>query len=159
MTQRHFGNRSAAIEDRSQQIFVLRRIDPVVPAGQHRDRAAVEAGAVRRLIDAACQARGDDKTGLTEIMCQLAGEFQPGAGRVARAHDRDHRPHQRLDRAAHAEQRRGIVERRKPWRIAGFAGRDQADALSLAGGEFGAGIVLAADTALTRRATPPRQIG
>jgi hypothetical protein len=92
-------------------------------------------------------------------MRQLAGELQPGAGRVARAHDRDHRPHQRLDRAADAEQWRGIVERREPWRIAGFAGRDQADIKSFAGGEFGARIVLAADTPLTCRAAASRQIG
>ena len=114
---------------------------------------------MRRLIDAARQSRGDDKTGLAEIARQRACEFEAGAGGVARADDRDHRPHQHVQRAAHAEQRRRIVEYRKPRRITGFARRDQADAELLAGGEFGARIGLAADPARTRSAAAPRQIG
>ena len=85
-------------------------------------------------------------------------EFQPGAGGVARADDRDHRPHQHILRAAHAEQRRRIVKRGQPRRIAGFVRREQADAELLAGGELSARIVLAADPARTRRAAAPRQI-
>ena len=107
---------------------MLGRIDLVMAAGQHRHRAAREAGAMRRLIDAARQPRGNDKTGLAEIARQRACEFQAGAGGVARADDRDHRPHQHLQRAAHAEQRRRIVQHRKPRRITGFARREQADA-------------------------------
>ena len=126
MAERHFGNRAALIEQGGEQILMLRRIDPVVAAGQHRDRAAFDRGAMRGLIDAARQARDDDEAGLAEIARQLAGEFQPGAGGVARADDRDHRPHQRVGRAAHAEQGRRIVERRQPRRIGGFARRDQA---------------------------------
>ena len=40
-------------QQRGQQILMLGRIDPVVAAGQHRDRAARDAGAVRGLVDAA----------------------------------------------------------------------------------------------------------
>ena len=97
-------------------------------AGQHRHGAAREAGAMRRLIDAARQPRGDDKTGVAEIARQRAREFEAGAGGVARADDGDHRPHQHLKRAAHAEQGRRIVEHGQPRRIAGFARRHQADA-------------------------------
>ena len=100
---------------------------------------------MRGLIDATRQARGDDKAGVAEIMRQLAGEFQAGAGSVAGADDRDHRPHQRLHRAAHAEQGRRIVERRQPRRITGFSGRDQIDAEPLACGKLSARILLAAD--------------
>jgi hypothetical protein len=56
-------------------------------AGQHCHRAALNAGAMRCLIDAARQPRGNDETGLAKIARQLAGEFEPGAGCVARADD------------------------------------------------------------------------
>jgi hypothetical protein len=54
---------------------MLRWVDPVMAAGQHRHGAAVDAGAVRRLIDAARQTGGNDKTGLAEIMRQFTCEF------------------------------------------------------------------------------------
>ena len=82
-------------------------------------------GAMRGLIDAAGEAGDDDETGVAKIARQLAGEFQPGARGVARADDRDHRPHQHVGRAAHAEQGRRIVQRRQPRRIGGFARRDE----------------------------------
>jgi hypothetical protein len=57
MAERHLGNRCPlGGDDRRQQRFVFGRIDPVMAAGQHRDRTACDAGAVRRLIDAARQA-------------------------------------------------------------------------------------------------------
>ena len=62
---------------------MLGRIDPVVPAGQHRHGAAIDTGAMRRLIDAARQSRGDDKAGLAEIVRELGREFQADAGRIA----------------------------------------------------------------------------
>ena len=62
---------------------MLGRIDPVVPASQHSERAAIEACAVRGLIDATRQSGGNDKTGVAQIMRQLACEFQAGTGRVA----------------------------------------------------------------------------
>ena len=147
------------LEQRGEQILMLGRIDPVVAAGQHRDRAACDRGAMRGLIDAARQPRDDDKAGVAEIARQLACEFQAGAGGVAGADDRDHRPHQRLRRAAHAEQGRRIVERRQPRRIGGFARRDQRDADLFGRGEFGPRFLLAADAPGTRRAATPRQIG
>jgi len=128
-------------------------------AGQHRHGAAFDAGAMRRLVDAARQSRGNDETGLAKIPRQRACEFQAGAGGVARADDRDHRPHQHLKRAAHAEQRRRIVEHCEPRRIAGFARRHQSDAVSFARCKLSARIFLAADPARPRRAAAPRQIG
>jgi hypothetical protein len=53
-------------------------------------------------------------------------------------------------RAAHAEQRRGVVDCREPRRIAGLFRGEQADAERVAGGELGAGIFLAADPDLAR---------
>ena len=99
VAERHFRDRGAALrQDVEQQILVLGRIDAVVAAGQHRDGAAGEAGAMRGLVDAARQTRDDDEAGGAEIARELAGEFQPGAGGVARADDRDHRPHQAASR-------------------------------------------------------------
>ena len=46
----------------------------------------------------------------------------------------------------------------EPRRIAGLARRDQADAKLAAACEFTAGVVLAADTARTRRAAAPGEI-
>ena len=160
VAERHFGNRAAAFEQRAPA-------DPHARADRsgHGRRPAPRpcrlsiAGAMRGLIDAARQPRDDDEAGVAEIARQLACEFQPGAGGVARADDGDHRPHQRVGRAAHAEQRRRIVERRQPRRIAGLAGRDQATPILSAGGEFGPRLVLAADAARTRGAAAPRQIG
>jgi hypothetical protein len=90
---------------------------------------------------------------------QLACKFQPCAGGVARADDRDHRPHQAVWRTAHAEQRRRIVERRQPRWIAGFAGRDQRDADPFGRSDLSPRFLLAADPLGTRRAATPHQIG
>ena len=70
VTDRHFGYRAALLEQRGQQILVLGRIDPVMAAGQHRDGAALDGGAMRGLIDAARQPRDDDKAGVAEIARQ-----------------------------------------------------------------------------------------
>jgi hypothetical protein len=58
---------------------MLGRIDLVMTAGQYRHGAAFDAGAMRRLIDAARQSRRNDETGLAEIARQRAGEFEAGA--------------------------------------------------------------------------------
>jgi hypothetical protein len=72
-------------------------------AGQHRHRARGKAGAMRRRIDPARQARGNDKAGLAEITREGTCEFQSGAGGVARADDGDQGPHQRIAHPAHAK--------------------------------------------------------
>jgi hypothetical protein len=68
-----------------------------------------------------------------------------GAGGVPRADHRDHRPHQHGRRAAHAEQRRRVVEHGQPRRVPGLARRNQTDAEFFAGRQFGARILFAAD--------------
>ena len=55
MSLRHFGDRGAVVQQRSEQIPMFGRVDPVVTAGQHRDRAALDRGAMGGLIDAARQ--------------------------------------------------------------------------------------------------------
>jgi hypothetical protein len=76
VAERHFGNRgSLGLDDRCEQVFMFARIDLVVTAGQHGERAALDGGAMGRLIDAAREPRDDDETGFAEIARQLAGEF------------------------------------------------------------------------------------
>jgi hypothetical protein len=160
VAERHLGNRGAArLDDGRQQGLMLARIDLVMAAGEHGDGAALDRGAVGGLIDATRQTRDDDKTGLAEIARQLAGEFQAGAGGIARADDRDHRPHRYLQRAAQSEQGRRIVEHGEPRRIAGFIRRQQADAEPHACGKLSARILLAANPRRTISAAAPRQIG
>ena len=136
---------------------MLRRIDPVVAAGEHGDRAAFNAGAVRGLVDAAGEPGDHDKAGVAEVARQRACKFQPGTGGVAGAHDRNHRPRQRLPRAAHGEQGRRVIEGGEPRRIVNFTRREQADAELLACGDFGARFLERADA--TCRAATARQVG
>jgi hypothetical protein len=159
VAERHFRDRDTAlIDDRCQQVMVLRRIDPVVTARQRRDCTAGEAGAMGGLIDTTGQPRHDDEAGVGKIARQLAGEFQSSAGGIARSHDRDHRPHRCLVRAAHAEQGRRIVQRRQSRRVAGFIRCEQADAEPRAGGDLPACVVLAADAPGSRRASASGQL-
>ena len=62
-----------------------------MPAGQHRDSAGCEAGAVRGGIDAARQPRHRAETGIAEVARQPFGEFDAGSRSVARADDGDQR--------------------------------------------------------------------
>lgn len=160
VTKRHFGNGAAAGGDElGEQLVMLRRIDAVMAAGEHRDRAACDARAMRRLVDAARQPRNDDEAGFAKIVRDRAREFQPGGGGVARADNGNHRPHHGFKLAAHAEQGRRIVERRKPRRIARFFGRKQGDAKLAAGVKLGLRFVLAADPPRPRCPAAPREIG
>ena len=138
---------------------MLRRINPVLSAGQRRDRAGGKAGAMRRRIDAACQPRRDHETGEPKIMRQPFGEFQSGRRGVARTHDRDHRPRQRGDAAAHRDERRRAVDLRQAKRIGGFAGGDELRAELLRGFDLARRVGARADADRTRRSAAPRQIG
>ena len=159
MPERHLGNRSpSALDDLRQQVLMLRRIDPVMSAGQHRHGAARDAGAMRGLIDAAREPGGDDEAGFAEIARERACELQSGARGVARADDGDDRAHQRVAKAAHAEQWRRVVEFGQPRRIAVLARRNQVDAEPLARRKLGARILLAADPRGAHCTAAPRQL-
>ena len=159
VAERHLRDRGTlAVEDRCQQIAMLRRIDAVMAAGEHGDGAALDAGAVRGLVDAAGEAGDDDKAGFAKLAGELTGEFQACTGGIARADDRDHRPHQRCDVAAHGKQRRRIVERCQPGRIAVLAGREPGDAELAARGELGFRLVGAADARRSLRAAAACEI-
>ena len=55
---------------------MLRRINAIVPAGEHGDRAGSETRAMRRGIDAARQAGDDGEAGFAELARDPLGEFQ-----------------------------------------------------------------------------------
>ena len=54
---------------------MLGRVDAIMTAREHRYRAVRKAGAMRRLIDAACQPGHDDKAGIGKIARQRLREF------------------------------------------------------------------------------------
>ena len=129
MAERHFGNRRAGFQQRCKQLLVLRRIDPVMAAGEHRDRAAGQAGAMRRLIDAARQPRDDDKAGFGQDHAPASARIS--ARRRRRCASRRWRSSAASTRRATprtAEQGRRVVHHGKPRRISGLFRRDQADA-------------------------------
>ena len=73
---------------------VLGRIDVVDAAGQHGHGAGRERRLVRRRVDAAGEARGDDEAGRADAGREQAGELLAGGRAVAGADDGDHRPGQ-----------------------------------------------------------------
>ena len=158
MAERHFGDRRAMTKEGGKQVRMFGRIDPVVAAGEHSHRAAFDRGAMRGLVDAACQAGSNHKTGVSEIARQHLRKLQSGRRGIARTDDRNYRPHQHVADATDAKQRRRVVEFRKPRRIAIFAGCDQANAEFGAGFQLGAGILLAANALRPRCAAAPGQI-
>ncbi|MBA7664337.1 hypothetical protein ES703_72395 [subsurface metagenome] len=113
---------------------------------------------MRGPIDAARKAGDDNEAGGGKIMRQNLRKLQSGARRIARADDRDHRPHQRVLCAANAKQGRRIVDHGKPRRIEGFARRHQIDAELLAGTKLGARIFLAANASRPCGTAAPRQL-
>jgi hypothetical protein len=100
---------------------MLGRIDAVLTARQHRDRAGREACLVRGRVDPARQPRHHDKTRFAELARDHLREFEPGARGVARADRRHHRPRQRRRVAADRQKRRRIVDHLQPRRIVGLA--------------------------------------
>ena len=104
--ERHFRDGGAFGEHRFQQIGVLGRIDALMAAGEHRDGAGREAGAMGGGIDAARQPRHDAEAGLAQVARQPLGEFDAGGRGIARADDGDQRLRQHGELAAHRQQRR-----------------------------------------------------
>ncbi len=135
------------------------RIDAVVTARQHRDRAGLQTCAMRGRIDPARQARGDAEPGLAELAREPFGEFEPGRRRIARAHDGHHRHRQRGEVSAHREQRRRIVDHRQPGRIVRLAQRDEGRAERARGFHLALGVLARIGPHRLRRAAAPRQIG
>ena len=69
----HFrDHRAAILDDGAQQRLVLRRIDPVVAAGEHRDGPARQRRLVGSGIDAAGKAGHDHITGLARAAATVA---------------------------------------------------------------------------------------
>ena len=128
--ERHFGDRGALRQDlRRAAATCSRRIDVIVAAGQHRDRAGREARAMGGGVDAARQSRDDARSQLRRVRARAARRISSPAAEALRE------PtiatiglRQRRELAAHREQRRRIVDHAQPLRIVGFAERDQRDA-------------------------------
>jgi hypothetical protein len=136
---------------------MLGRIDAVLTARQHRDRAGREACLVRGRVDPARQPRHHDKTRFAELARDHLREFEPGARGVARADRRHHRPRQRRRVAADRQKRRRIVDHLQPRRIVGLAPGDQGDAELVRQGEFAHRVLARANLHGASRAAALRQ--
>jgi hypothetical protein len=108
--ERHFGKRCALRQDGIEQARVLGRIDAVLAAGQHSDRAGCETCLVRGRVDPAREPRHHDKARLAELARDHLREFEACARGVARADHRHHRPRQRRRIAADRDKRRRVVD-------------------------------------------------
>ena len=76
--ERRLGDHRAVCKEGGGELGVLGRIDAVLSAGQHRDRAAGEARAVRGAVDAAGEAGGDDEAGFAELARDPLSELDAG---------------------------------------------------------------------------------
>ena len=79
-------------------------------AGEHADRAGLEAGDMGALVDPPREARDDDVAGLPHGARQPFGEREPRGGSVAGADDRHRRCPQRLSPPAEREDRRRGID-------------------------------------------------
>jgi hypothetical protein len=77
MAKRHFRDRRALREQRGQEVLMFGRIDPVVAAGEHGDRAAFNAGAVRGLVDAAGEPEITTKPASPRSRASAPANFSP----------------------------------------------------------------------------------
>ena len=107
---------------------MLARIDMIVAAREHGDRAGGEACAMGGGVDAAGEAGDDGEVRGAEIARQPLGETQPRGRGIARADDRDRRQMQHGGLAAHGKKRRGVVDHLQPARIIGLPKRHEGDA-------------------------------
>ncbi len=122
-----------ALEER----LVLARIDAVLPAGEHRDRAALERSEMGLGVDAAREPRYDDEARLAEVAGEPFGEAQAERRSNARADDRDHRAAQHGKAAAHPDQRRRVRSGCERLRIGILPERDEGHAELRRHGELG----------------------
>ena len=115
----------ALLADGALQLFILGRVDDVDAAGEHGDGAVLERGKMRRRVDAAREARGDDEAFQAELGGELAGEFLPDGRAVARADNGDDGDFGELEPALGVEQGRRRIDLGKRRRIAGLADGDE----------------------------------
>ena len=73
--ERHFGQGQSAAQNVIKEVGVLRRINPILAAGENRNRTGRCAGTVRGRIDAAREARCNAKSGLAKPACKPLSDF------------------------------------------------------------------------------------
>jgi hypothetical protein len=139
---------AAALADLAVEHGILRRINVVDAAGQHRDGTSVEGGIVGGGVDTPGETRGDHETGSAQMRGKHARELLPGSGTVAGADDGDHRPDQVAGIALDVEQRRRGLDGGQGRRVAGFDGEQRP------GADAGCGLQLALSRVAGKSAAP-----
>jgi hypothetical protein len=110
-------------------------------------------------IDAAGEAGDDAEAGLTEIVRKPFGEFHASPGRIARAHNGDHRMGERRDISPHRDQGRRVVDHLQPQRIVGLAEGNEGRAERARGAQLALGLLDRIDARRPRCAAAARQLG
>ena len=111
---------------------MLGRIDALMAAGEHRDGAGCEAGAVGGGVDAARQAGDDAVAGFAQIARQALANLTPAAEALREPTMATSGRVRIAQLAAHGQKRRRIVDHLQARRIIGLAERDEGDAARLA---------------------------
>jgi hypothetical protein len=134
---------------------MLRRIDFVLPAGEHGDGAGREARAMGGGVDAARETRHHAEARGAELAGESLRHLHPRRGSVARADHGDQGAVQHRGIAADREEGRGIVDDLEMRRIVGLAERDEAGADACGGRDLLLGLLAAANAQRPRRAAAP----
>ena len=134
---------------------VLRRIDLVEPAGEHRDCPGLAARLMGGGVDATRQPRDDDKAGLARDRgASRAVNLSAGGRGIARADQGDAGTQQGVARPARPAAAAANSIACRALRVVRLAERDEAGAEALHGGELALGLVLAAEPELAAGLAP-----
>ena len=128
-------------------------------AGQHRDGAGRQTGAMSGGIDAARQPRYGAEAGRAQVARQPLGKFDAGRRSVARADDGDQRPRQHGELAAYREQGRRVGDHLQARRIIRLAERDEVDAARARRLQFGLRLLVRTDARRRRCAAAAGESG
>ena len=160
------GSHSIGISETTAPVSTIRsisgtaspRIRLAVAAGEHADRAGLEARDMGALVDPPRQARDDDVAGLAQAARQPLGEHEPRGGGVAGADDRHRRCPQRLRAPAERENRRRGIDLPQQRRVVRLAERDEAHAELARGDELALDVLGRGDPDRAARAAAPGEI-
>jgi hypothetical protein len=140
--RRPFRDHGAARRDPFHELGVLGRVGHIDARGDHRDRrAGRQRTLVRRGVDAAGQAGDHHQPSRRQLARQAAGQHPAVAAGVARTDEGHARQVEKIEIAAHREDRRRVGDLGEALRIAGLAMRDQPSPELLQRLELGLGVL------------------
>ncbi len=139
-TERQFGDDRALARQCLVQPAIFFGIDDIDPAGDNGNAAGLERAQMRCGVDAAGQARHNDDPALPERGGEIAAEAPAVSRGVARPDHRHDRAAQQLRPPEHGQDRRRVLDCRKPARIGWLAPADEPRPETVQCGELGFGL-------------------